>query len=272
MSFLRWVLAFTGFMQRGPVFFRIWYAFIGYWIGSVLDNFLYSIFRGKTESHKRDYHSGYGTSQDDLLHALMTVFAHLIHADGRIMHSEMEYVRQFLRVQFNDSQESKGEQMILKIFQQKKSTSVAQWERNVAINCQLLAMYMPSNQRIQLVQVLIQMAKVDGAMAPAEIQALRFIATYLGLGAGLVDQLLGGTYSSSQSYSSFNSLDEAYRTLGISSSASDDEVRKAYRRLALKFHPDKVASQDEAARQSAAMQFSKITEAKDRIYAARGMK
>jgi DnaJ like chaperone protein len=83
---------------------------------------------------------------------------------------------------------------------------------------------------------------------------------------------LGGTYSSSQSYSSFNSLDEAYRTLGISSSATDDEVRKAYRKLALKYHPDKVAQQGEAARDAAAAQFSKITEAKDRIYAARGMK
>lgn len=272
MRFFRWVLALGGFIQRGPLFFRIWYAFVGYWIGSVIDNYLYSFFKGKSGMGSERAYGNSSSSQNDLLRALMTVFAHVIHADGRIMHSEMEYVRQFLRVQFNDSQESKGEQMILKIFQQKKSTSVAQWERNVAINCQLLAMYMPSNQRIQLVQVLIQMAKVDGAMAPAEIQALRFIATYLGLGAGLVDQLLGGTYSSSQSYSSFNSLDEAYRTLGISSSASDDEVRKAYRRLALKFHPDKVASQDEAARQSAAMQFSKITEAKDRIYAARGMK
>ena len=272
MRFFRWVLALGGFIQRGPLFFRIWYAFVGYWIGSVIDNYLYSFFKGKSGMGGDRAYGSSSYSQNDLLRALMTVFAHVIHADGRIMHSEMEYVRNFLRTQFGGSQEGRGEEMILQIFQQKKSMSVSQWERNVAISCQMLAMYMPSHQRIQLMQVLIQMAKVDATIAPVEIQALRFIATYLGLGARLVDQLLGGTYSSSQSYSSFNSLDEAYRTLGISSSATDDEVRKAYRRLALKYHPDKVAQQDEKAREAAAAQFSKITEAKDRIYAARGIK
>ena len=272
MRFFRWVLALGGFIQRGPFFFRIWYAFVGYWIGSVIDNYLYSFFKGKSGMGSERAYGSSSSSQNDLLRALMTVFAHVIHADGRIMHSEMEYVRNFLRTQFGGSQESRGEEIVLQIFQQKKAMPVAQWERNVAISCQMLAMYMPSHQRIQLMQVLIQMAKVDATIAPVEIQALRFIATYLGLGAHLVDQLLGGTYSSSQSYSSFNSLDEAYRTLGISSSATDDEVRKAYRKLALKYHPDKVAQQGEAARDAAAAQFSKITEAKDRIYAARGMK
>lgn len=264
MKFFRWLFAFWGFMMRGPFFFKIWYAFGGYWIGSVLDNFLYSFFKGGHEQR---------ASEDDLLKALMTVFAHVIHADGRIMHSEMEYVRQFLRAQYNEMYQTKGEEVILRIFREKKAMPLSQWERHVAIQCQLLAMYMPSHQRVRFLQVLVQMARVDGSVAPEERQALRFIATYLGLGTAIVDQLLGGTYSSSSySASSADTLAEAYRTLGISSGATDDEVRKAYRKLALKYHPDKVATQDEAAREAAAAQFSKITEAKDRIYAARGIK
>lgn len=274
MRFFRWVLAVAGFMQRGPVFFRIWYAFIGYWIGSVIDNFLNSLFNGrKSDSTYRSRYSDPGASQKELIHALMTVFAHLIHADGRIMHSEMEYVRQFLRTQFSGTWEKEGEEIILQIFRQKKAMPSPQWERQVAIQCQLLAMYLPSSQRVQLIQLLIQMARVDGSISPVEIQTLRFIASYLGLGSSIVDRLMGGgSYSSSYTSTSASSLEEAYRTLDIPPSAKDDEVRKAYRKLALKYHPDKVAQQDEAAREAAAAQFSKITEAKDRIFAARGLK
>lgn len=251
-------------MMRGPIFFKIWYAFGGYWIGSVLDNFLYSFFKGGREQR---------ASEEELLEALMTVFAHVIHADGRIMHSEMENVRQFLRMQYNSTYQTKGEEIILRIFREKKAMPASRWERHVAIQCQLLAMYMPSAQRVRFLQVLVQMARADGSVAPEERQALRFISTYLGLGTAIVDQLLGGTYSSSSyATSSADTLAEAYRTLGIPSTATDDEVRKAYRKLALKYHPDKVATQGEAAREAAAAQFSKITEAKDRIYASRGIK
>lgn len=274
MRIFRWLFALLGFLQRGPVFFRIWYAFVGYWIGSVIDSVLTPFFFGREHGaggFDRYFRNDYKSTKENLLQALLTVFAHLIHADGRIMHSEMEYVRNFLRAQYGDDVQVHGEEVILRIFKEKKAMPEAQWERNVAIRCQLLAMYMPFSQRVQLLQILVQMARVDGTLAPVEHQALRFIATYLGLGAAIVEQLLGGTYSSSGS-SSTGSLEEAYRTLGLSSSATDDEVRKAYRSMALKYHPDKFASKSETERKEAAAQFCRITEAKDRIYAARGMK
>ena len=67
-------------------------------------------------------------------------------------------------------------------------------------------------------------------------------------------------------------LDEAYRTLGVSEAASDDEVRQAYRRMALKYHPDRIASQGEEARLAAEKAFQQINQAKDRIFKARGLK
>lgn len=66
-------------------------------------------------------------------------------------------------------------------------------------------------------------------------------------------------------------LQEAYRTLGISESATDDEVRQAYRELALRYHPDRVESQGEAAREQAEKKFREITEARDIIMRARGL-
>ncbi len=66
-------------------------------------------------------------------------------------------------------------------------------------------------------------------------------------------------------------LEEAYRTLGIPSTATDEEVRQAYRQMALRYHPDHVEAQGEAARQQAEEKFREITEARDTIMRARGL-
>lgn len=66
-------------------------------------------------------------------------------------------------------------------------------------------------------------------------------------------------------------LQEAYRTLGIRETATDDEVRQAYRQMALRYHPDRVESKGETARDAAEEKFRKITEARDIIFRARGI-
>ena len=67
-------------------------------------------------------------------------------------------------------------------------------------------------------------------------------------------------------------LTEAYRILGIDENASDEEVRQAYRQLALKYHPDRIASQGEQARQEAERIFQKINHAKEVIFKERGLR
>ena len=69
-----------------------------------------------------------------------------------------------------------------------------------------------------------------------------------------------------------STLEDAYRVLGLTSSATDDEVRRAYKRMALENHPDRVASLGDDIRRAAEKKFKEINEAKDRIYKARGMK
>ena len=66
-------------------------------------------------------------------------------------------------------------------------------------------------------------------------------------------------------------LQEAYRTLGIRETATDDEVRQAYRQMALRYHPDRATAQGEAAREEAEKKFREITEARDIIFRARGL-
>ena len=68
------------------------------------------------------------------------------------------------------------------------------------------------------------------------------------------------------------SLADAYKVLEIEPSATDEEVRKAFRKLALKHHPDRVATLGEDERRAAEEKFQQINNAKERIYKARGMK
>ena len=69
-----------------------------------------------------------------------------------------------------------------------------------------------------------------------------------------------------------DTLEEAYKVLEISPDATNDEVRAAYRKLALKHHPDRVATLGEDVRKAAEEKFQRINNAKEKIYKARGIK
>ena len=68
-----------------------------------------------------------------------------------------------------------------------------------------------------------------------------------------------------------NDLESAYKVLGVSPNATDDEVKRAYRRLALEHHPDKVAALGEDVRKAAEKKFQEINAAKELIWKARGL-
>ncbi len=66
--------------------------------------------------------------------------------------------------------------------------------------------------------------------------------------------------------------DDAYKILGIEKDASDDDVKKAYRSMAMKHHPDKVANLGEDVRKAAEEKFKSIQNAYERIKRERGLK
>ena len=116
---------------------------------------------------------------------------------------------------------------------------------------------------MQLLDFLVKIAQSDGSVCAEEVRALREVAQAMQLAASEVDSMLNLRG---------DSLDDAYKVLEISSSATDDEVKAAYRRLALKHHPDRVAALGEDVRRAAEEKFQQINNAKERIYKARGMK
>ena len=196
------------------------------------------------------------------LFSLLVLTAYIIKADGKVMHSEMEMVRQMLRQNFGEQAVREGEQILLRLFDEQKRQGSDGFRRTVRQCCGEMAMGMNYGQRLQLLNFLVMVAKADGSVPQSEIAALRDVTQWMQLQVSEVDSMLnlGG-----------HSLDEAYKVLGVSPNATDDEVKKAYRRLALEHHPDKVAALGEDIRRAAEKKFQKINEAKDMIWKARGL-
>lgn len=267
MALGKWIGGFLGLLSGGP---------LGMLAGVVLGALVDSVFDEDNYFQSADYGTGNGGDDDaswreslrqgnrnGFLFSLMVLSAHIIHADHRVMHSEMVYVRRFLRTNFSADAEREGEEILLRLFDEKKRMGDAEWMRQIVAVCQQLAFAMPTEQRLQLIAMLCEIAKADGKIQPEEREALRQVCLNMGLDGNTAEQMLGlGGHS----------LDDAYRVLGLHPDASDDEVRQAYKRMARENHPDRVASLGEDIRRQAERRFQEIADAKDRIYKARGMK
>lgn len=260
MGIGKWIGGIVGFMAAGPLG-----ALAGYAIGSMFENDT-----DNTNNSQRGYSSestnrAYG-QRNSFLFSLLVMASYIIKADGKVMHSEMEFVRQFLRMNFGEAAVSEGNQILLNLFEQRKRMDATNPSafRNTIYECGVqIKNNMGYEERLQLLNFLAKVAQSDGKVCAAEIEALKEVATAMGLSAKEVESMLnlGG-----------DTLEEAYKVLEIEPTATDDEVKAAYRKLALKHHPDRVATLGEDVKKAAEEKFQQINNAKERIYKARGIK
>ena len=283
----KWIGGFLGFITGGPLG-----ALAGFALGSLFDHGMDEVNKpGNGGGNRNEYsnayeaYSGYGRSQqgygqqhayegqrNSFMFSLLVLSSYIIAVDGKIMHSEMELVRRFLLQNFGESAKKQGEEILLKLFEQQKRMGMQQYRSVIQDSCHRIRANMMYEQRLQLLNFLVMIAQADNVVSPEEVQALKEIAIHMGLEPSDVDQMLGmhGGSSSSAS-SSATSLEDAYRILGITPDASNDEVKAAYRKMALKHHPDKVAALGEDVRRAAEKKFQEINDAKEKIYKARGI-
>ena len=205
--------------------------------------------------------------RNSFLFSMLVLSSYIIKADGKIMHSEMEYVRQFLRHNFGEQAVSQGESILLKLFDLQKQQGPYQFKETIRKSCVEIRFHTSVSQRLQRLNYLVIIAKADGIVSPEEVVALKEIALYLGLSAQDIESMLNLESGAKAS----SNIEDAYKVLGVSPSATDDEVKAAYRKMALKHHPDRVSTLGDDIRKAAEKKFQEINDAKERIYKARGL-
>ncbi len=190
----------------------------------------------------------------------------VIKADGRSSQKELDYVRDnFIRMYGKERANN-----AFKLFNEirKKGTIPT---RQVCIQ---IRQHMTHASRLQLLHFLFGIAKSDGSVSQAEADVIKRISGYLYISNRdfeSIKAMFYGSYSSSSSSSSTFSSSNAYKILEITKSATNDEVKKAYRKMAKKHHPDKLRHLGEAHQKGAEEKFRQIQQAYEQIQAERGM-
>lgn len=205
---------------------------------------------------------------DSFSASLLVLSAAVMKADGKILKSELNYVRSFLVKEFGADKASKHVKLLQNILKQ---------EIPVRQVCMQIRSHLSHAQRLQLLHYLFGIAQSDGSIDHREHQTIHTIARYLGISDQdflSIEAMFGFNKSSGRrNTTSFKqSVDTAYQILEVDKSATDDEVKKAYRKMAKKYHPDRLGDLSEDLKKSATAKFQKVQEAYEQIQDARGMK
>lgn len=245
MSYSKWIGGGLGWAFGGPIG-----GLLGFALGAMFDNM--QQVQEVDPSPRRHEHQ---TTGGDLAMSLVVLTAALMKADGRVTQGELEHVRRFFRQQFGTAQA--GQMLILLRDALKQEIPVHQV-------CVQIRHHMPHPGRLQLMHYLVGLAHADGSVDRTELDLLRRVARDLGIS----DKDL----SSLSAMFRIQDPSAAYEVLEVEASASDEEVKKAYRRMAMKYHPDRVAQLGEEVQKAAAEKFRKVQEAYESIQQQRGMK
>ncbi|MEM9680135.1 MAG: TerB family tellurite resistance protein [Bacteroidota bacterium] len=264
MSFSKWIGAALGWSFGGPIG-----AIIGLALGSMVDNMADGfkdplLGEGKTKRKRRDTYRRqqpqYRTQQrpktqsGDFEVSLLILASVVIKADGKQDQSELNFVRQQFASMYGKERANHAFKLFKNISQQHIST------RQVCIQIRQM---MDHASRLQLLHFLFGIAKADGKVTEDEIRQIYTISGYLNI--------------SNKDYESIKAMfyknhENAYKILEIEETATDDEVKKAYRKMAKKYHPDRVAHLGKEHQQGAEEKFRQVQEAYEHIQDKRGFK
>ena len=238
--FGKWLGGGLGFVMGGPIG-----GLLGFLVGSMIDS---------TTVNTSTYTSGpVRTSQGDFGMSLLVLVAAVMKADGKVVKSELDYVKQFFVRQFGQESAKQALLMLKDILKQ---------DIPVRDVCLQIKGNMDYSSRLQLLHLLFNVSLADTFIDSSEIAIIEKISSYLGV--------------ASSDFLSIKNMfipetDSSYKILEIERSSSNDEVKKAYRRVAMKYHPDKVSHLGDDIRKSADEKFARVNEAYEKIKKERNM-
>ena len=193
--------------------------------------------------------------QYDFPTMLMALSAVVMKADGTVKRVELDYVKSFFNAQFGNQFTTQHLQ-VLKHFLD---------SGNIPVNeiCADIQRRLPIEARVQLIHYLFSIAKSDGNVGESEVHSIEELAKKLRIPALEFDSIKNMFYRNAES---------DYKILGVEATASDEDVKKAYRKMAIAFHPDKVAQLGPEYEKGAKEKFQQIQDAYENIKKKRGMK
>jgi len=240
-NYSKWIAGGIGWAFGGPIG-----AIIGFAIGSMLD--------GASNDNRLGPGSEQPSGRGDFNVSLLVLSAAVMKANGKVKKSELEYVKQFLVGQFG-AQHAK-ELLIALRDMLDKPIPLNQVTAQISMN-------MANAMRLQLMQYLFGIAKADGIVDQRELKLLQQISDGLRLSSTDFNSLKSMFYVDSASH---------YDVLNLKKTASETEIKKAYRKLAVEYHPDKVMNLGEEYQKAAKEKFQKVQEAYEQIKLERGIK
>ncbi len=265
----KWILGGLGFVLYGPIG-----ALVGVLIGSIVDAAGNILTAGPdSDTDNRSQQSSQQNSQNqqrrtytrtnnqrttvgDIRVSMVVLFACVIKADGKVMKSEVNYIKPFLLRNYGEEGAKEALHFLRELLKK---------DINPIAVSQQIAQNVTYSTRLEIVHILFDLAQADGQISPEEEDMIRLIADNM--------QISDADYRSLQAlYQKKPDSNWAYTALEITPDASDEEVKKAYRRMAMKYHPDKVANAGEEVRRQATEKFRAVNEAYETIKVGRGMK
>lgn len=247
MSAGKWILGTLGFVVGGP-------------IGSIIGVLIASLFEksgsdDQTSSHTSGTSRAQRTTAGDVRVSIIVLIACVIKSDGQVLKSEINYIKPFLLRTFGEAGAKQALLLLKELLKQDIDAKAV---------AQQIGQHINYSTRLELVHLLLAVANADGEIHALELQTISSIAGYMRIQDADYQSILA-------LYQRRKDTNWAYTALEITPSATNEEVKKAYRRMAMKYHPDKVANAGEEIRQQATDKFRAINEAYEHIKQQRGI-
>ncbi len=243
---IKWIAALLGYYL-----FRYPGAILGFFVGSFLDSQFGK--SGGTQNVLGDL-TRQKVSPADFELNLISLCSIVIKADGTVSQTEMDYVRQYFVSTY-------GKEKANAIFRTFNDVSKSR-EISAQRICAFLNQRTRYEVRLQLLHFLFGIAQADGHVSNAEIDKIKEIAGYLRVALPDFESIKAMFVKSA---------DTAYKILEIQKSATDDELKKAYRTMAKKYHPDRVNTENEGIKKGAEEKFKRVQTAYETIQKERGL-
>lgn len=242
-GFGKWIGGGLGWAFGGPIG-----ALIGFAVGS--------LFEGASSHELPQYNTTQSrkTTEADFKMSLLVMMACMMKADGRVDKAELAVVKKFLVANFGEEGALEALQILKKILDE----PINETEVAMQIN-----QYMNYSAKLQLIHLLFDIAYADGEIHSSELSLIQRIATIFHISSVDFESLKAP-------YNKQTDPVWAYKTLEIEPTATIEEIKKAYRRMAMKYHPDKVNNLGEEMKKSATEKFRSINSAYEDLKKLRG--